>query len=97
MKTLSASLVAILFLAGCASDEPERETPMAGEPEIAVDPVTGAEVRTDSPWKTQWNDHWYYFGSEASLRKFESDPAAYVREEGAPKKTRRKVYPHELN
>lgn len=106
MKTFTASILACLFLSGCASDEPSRERPMAGDPSgahdetrgsnVTLDPVTGADVRTDSAWRTHWNGRWYFFESEESLGKFKSDPTAYVAEDGRRKETRRKLYPHDV-
>src|SRR5688572_22575645 len=99
MKTIAASILVLVGCFGCASDEPNRE--MAPDdrahPEgIAYDPVSHAEVRTDSPWKTSWHDRWYYFESEENKMKFDLDPEKYVAPNERPKEMRRKVYPHQV-
>jgi YHS domain-containing protein len=38
------------------------------------DPISGAEVRRDTEWKTFRDGTWYYFDSEANMRKFEARP-----------------------
>lgn len=99
MKTFVASLLASLILIGCSSNEPPDETPMSGEQtgvRPAFDPVSGTEVRTDSIWKTRWNDGWYYFESEENLQKFQVNPTAYIPENGRPKRERRTVTPNEV-
>ena len=100
MKALSLSLLTALFLYGCSSDESSREKPMAGDPsgsnEVATDPVSTAEVRTDSAWNTYWNGRWYYFESRENQRKFESSPTSYVREDGRVQQERYKVRPHDV-
>jgi YHS domain-containing protein len=90
MKTLIASIVASLVLVGCASNETTRGSV------VATDPVSYAEVQTDSAWKTSWHGDWYYFESEENLRKFESNPTAYVREAGRPNPERYKVRPQDV-
>jgi YHS domain-containing protein len=102
MKTFAVSLIAVLFLSGCASEEPARE--MAADPEytpassdVAFDPVTGATVRTDSPWKSSWKGTWYYFASEGSLRAFEANPKAYAPEDDLRRpRERRTLTPNEV-
>src|SRR5688572_3367903 len=62
MKALLTSMFAGLLLSGCSSEPQER--PMADDPTgvaVALDPVSGAEVRTDSPWWTSYNGVRYYF------------------------------------
>jgi len=94
MKTLIALLLTALALANCSSDN--RDMQMAGEPTVTTDPVSRAEVRTDSPWKTTWNGDWYFFESEENLQKFEARPTRYVAPAGTPARERREVYPHDL-
>lgn len=100
MKHVLVFLLAFFFVAGCASDDTDRERAMSGDEDyrrVATDPVTGEAVRTDSMWKTRWNDRWYYFASEESLRKFEADPRSYVREDRRRSRPeRRTVYPHQV-
>jgi YHS domain-containing protein len=101
MNAVIASILASLLLLGCASKEPPRHSAAAssdsaGAASLATDPVSQKPVRTDSPWKTRWHGTWYYFDCEEHLRNFESDPTAYVREEGRPTPERLKVYPHEV-
>jgi len=43
------------------------------------DPVTGAEVRRSSEWKAMYKGNWYYFESEAGMKKFQANPSAYVK------------------
>ena len=91
MKAFAASLLGCLILFGCSSKD--REMPMAGDPSGAhdetvapsdqgLDPVSYAQVRTDAAWKTYWKNNWYFFESEENLKKFESNPTAYVTEDG---------------
>jgi YHS domain-containing protein len=106
MKTLIITLLACLALFGCSSKE-SGDTRRVGDPvgandesvgpaDLAVDPVSGAQVRTDAAWKTYWHGNWYYFDSEENLRKFESSPTAYVTEDGRPNPERLKVRPQEV-
>ena len=94
MKSLTAVTLAILALFGCSSDS--REMQMAGDPLPTTDPVSKAEVRTDSPWRTQWNGDWFFFESEENLKEFRARPTRYVTSEGTPKRERRTIYPHDL-
>lgn len=97
MKILISSLLGVLAFAGCASDEPSRETPMAADHDVATDPVTGTVVDTTTPWNTRWKGHWYYFGSEGSMRAFEANPSAYVPEENRREpREKRKLVPSDL-
>jgi len=94
MKLLAALLLTMLALFGCSSDSHDMQ--MAGDPHPTTDPVSYVEVRTDSPWKTEWNGRWYFFESEENLKKFEARPTSYVTSEGTPKREVRTVYPHDL-
>ena len=94
MKFFTALLLTILALFGCSSDS--RDMQMAGDPYPTTDPVSKAEVLTDSPWRTQWNGDWYFFESEENLERFKSHPTKYVTSEGTPKRERRTIYPHDL-
>ena len=94
MKLLAAALLTMLALFGCSSDS--RDMQMAGDPYPTTDPVSKAEVRTDSPWRTDWNGDWYFFESEENLRKFRAHPTNYVTSEGAPKRERRTIVPSDL-
>ena len=107
MKTSIASMVACLILFGCSSSKDTDEGRRVGDPSggtndavgpatLATDPVSDAQVRTDSAWKTYWHGHWYYFDSEENLRSFESDPTVYVRDNGRLNPERRKVYPQDV-
>ena len=107
MKAISLSLLAALFLYGCSSDESSRQAPMAGDAtgsnndvigpaDVATDPVSYSQVRTDSAWNTYWNGRWYYFESRENQRKFESSPTSYVREDGRVQQERYKVRPHDV-
>ena len=106
MKTLLASIFACLILFGCSSKKSD-EGRMVGDPTgatddsvgpatIASDPVSDAAVRTDAAWKTYWHGKWYYFDYEENLRKFESNPTVYVRDDGRLNPERPKLYPHDL-
>ena len=92
MKILIASLLALLFLAGCASDD--RPRPMSGE--LATDPVSGVEVQTDTPWRTTWGGDWYYFDSEENLRTFEVDPPRYAASREPHPQERRTLHPYDV-
>ena len=94
MKTLLVSILASLFLIGCASDTSRNEGGSSEGYAVATDPVSGAQVRTDSPWNASWHGNRYYFESEQNLWKFQSDPTAYVAEDGRVKQERYKVPPH---
>jgi YHS domain-containing protein len=94
MKIFLIFLLTSLILSGCSSDS--RDLQMAGDSQPTTDPVSRAEVRTDSPWKTQWNGEWYFFESEENLKKFRAKPTSYVTSEGTPKRERRTIYPHDL-
>ena len=97
MKVFLTSLVTSLLLFGCSSEPQER--PMADDPTHvyeAIDPVSGGEVRTDSPWWTSHNGVRYYFESEGNLRKFEASPTSYVGSDGRGRRERRTLYPHDL-
>ncbi len=98
MKILALSLLAALILHGCASDD-SRDPQMADD-HIATDPVSYAEVRSDSDWNTYWKGHWYYFEPRENQRKFEADPTSYVDGDGRLRQERPqeryKVYPHQL-
>jgi YHS domain-containing protein len=98
MKTVAVSLVVLLGCFGCASDEPTRQmaTDDPAHPTgIAHDPVSHAEVSTDSPWKSSWHGQWYYFESQENRMRFEANPEAYITSERT-KPEQRKVYPHQL-
>jgi YHS domain-containing protein len=58
--------------------------------------VSGATVPADSPWTTSWEGTRYCFESEDTLWKFQSDPTAYVTQDGRRNPERRTVYPHEV-
>jgi YHS domain-containing protein len=97
MKTIVVSFFASLCLFGCASDDrsstASNEVRASGD--LAVDPVSGQDVRPDTGWKTQWKGRWYYFESAENQRRFETNPTAYVIDDSLTPE-RRKVYPHEV-
>jgi YHS domain-containing protein len=97
MRVLSFSLLAALSLLGCSSSDSSREV---GAPDsadvVATDPVSLADVSTDSPWNTYWDGHWYYFESRENQRQFESSPTSYVREDGRERPQRYKVQPSQV-
>ena len=43
------------------------------------DPVTGADVRRNTEWKLLYKGAWYYFESDENLKKFQANPAMYIR------------------
>lgn len=107
MKSVILSLAAALALYGCSADERSHRTSRVGDPSgahddtrgpvsNAIDPVTGATVRADSAWNTHWQGNWYYFNSEESLRKFRSNPTAYVTEDGRLKNPNGESRPAEV-
>jgi YHS domain-containing protein len=96
MKTLIVSILACLVLLGCSSDGSRNAGDSAAGSSVTTDPVSGAAVPTDSPWTATWHGNRYCFESEENLWKFQSDPTAYVREDGRPNPERPKVYPHEV-
>ena len=99
MKTFLLTMIAGSLLLGCGSEE-TGDAPRAADPSgpvrPATDPVTSTPVRTDSAWKTAWQGRWYYFESQESLRRFESDPAAYVPQDIRRNPERPKLQPHEV-
>jgi YHS domain-containing protein len=94
MRLLTASLLTMLALFGCSSDG--RDPQMAGDGYPTTDPVSKAEVRTDSPWRTEWNGDWYYFESEENLKKFEARPTSYVPKAPEVRRERRTIYPYDV-
>src|SRR6185369_7243910 len=106
MRTFIASIVAVLALFGCSSNESSDQTSRVGDPTgvssdstdftVRTDPVSGEQVRTDSAWKTYWHGNWYYLDSEETGWRFETDPTAYVRENGRANPERQKVRPSEV-
>jgi len=93
MKALVVSILASLVLFGCASDTSRNEGGSSEGYAVATDPVSGAWVHTDSPWNTSWHGNRYYFESEQNLWAFQSDPTAYIREDGHVNQERYKVGP----
>jgi YHS domain-containing protein len=99
MRTIAVSILILLGCFGCASDEPAREMAPADRAHptgVAYDPVSHAEVGTDSPWSASWHGNWYYFESQENKMRFEADPDKYVPSDGRARPERRKVYPHEV-
>jgi YHS domain-containing protein len=96
MKALVVSILASLLLFGCASDTSRNGVDSSEGSTVATDPVSGAWVHTDSPWNTSWHGNRYYFESEQNLWTFQSDPTAYVREDGRANTERQKVRPSEV-
>jgi YHS domain-containing protein len=98
MKILIPTLLGVLALSGCSSEEPQRETPMADDQAIVIDPVNGHDVQTNTPWKSSWKGRWYYFESEGNLKAFEANPSAYVPgETRRDRPERRKLVPSDLH
>lgn len=95
MKAFIVALLAGLALYGCSTDERSARSEDSAPVHYAIDPVTGAEVRTDTDWKTHWNGSWYYFESEENRRRFKSDPTAYIGDDGR-RRTQRPVKPSDV-
>lgn len=99
MRTIAVSILILAGSFGCASDEPTREMAPADRAHptgVAYDPVSHAEVGTDSPWSTSWHGNWYYFESQENKMRFDAAPEKYTYTEAPTRKETRKVYPHQV-
>lgn len=58
--------------------EPCRDGRTGAEPAAELDPVTGNPVRTDRALTAAFGGRVYYFESEDTRKRFESDPQRYA-------------------
>jgi len=87
MKSLLIlGLGALGALGGCAwfgDDDDDRdvgrETETQRDANMAVDPVSGQRVQTDTMWTATYEDRTYYFTSRENMERFERNPQNYVK------------------
>jgi len=89
MRQALVAALALGALAGCGwferDDDADRtRTGRMEDDEFyrTTDPVTGARVESDTPYRYDHMGRTYYFSSEESLARFRDNPSEYVDNEG---------------